>query len=34
MELQTMYAEYEYRRMITANTNSRSRVSIWRRIMG
>ena len=34
MELQTMYAEYEYRRLISANANTRSRVSIWRRVMG
>jgi hypothetical protein len=36
MELQTMYAEYEYRRRVTANANTKSqaRTSIWRRIMG
>lgn len=32
MEMQTMYAEYEYRRRVTASTQARA--SIWRRIMG
>ena len=34
MELQTMYAEYEYRRQITAKANTKARTSIWRRVMG
>jgi hypothetical protein len=36
MEMQTMYAEYEYRRRVTAiaNTKSQARTSIWRRVMG
>lgn len=36
MELQTMYAEYEYRRRIAASANAKApeRTSIWRRIMG
>jgi hypothetical protein len=36
MELQSMYAEYEYRRRIAAATPSQSKVrtTIWRRIMG
>jgi|GEM_PF-7065960 len=36
MEMQTMYAEFEYRRRVaaTANTKSQKRTSIWRRVMG
>jgi hypothetical protein len=36
MEMQTMYAEYEYRRRIAASIPSQSKVrtSIWRRVMG
>ena len=36
MEMQTMYAEYEFRRLVNANANTKSqaRTSIWRRIMG
>lgn len=32
MEMQSMYAEYEYRRRVAAI--QATRVSIWRRIMG
>lgn len=32
MELQTMYAEYEYRRRIAQT--AKPRASIWRRVMG
>ncbi len=32
MEMQTMYAEYEYRRRVA--TSQTARTSIWRRIMG
>jgi hypothetical protein len=36
MELQSMYAEYEYRRRIAASVPSqeKARTTIWRRIMG
>jgi len=32
MEMQTMYAEYEYRRRVVASQTART--SLWRRIMG